>query len=331
MDMKRKDPQRPYSVWSEEELIDGRRARCLTIILTTSGCAWWRRSGGCLMCGYNLKSSDVAISPGSIAEQFDAAWRSFDRHSMVKIYTSGSFLDESEISSDARRHILETVGKSGSRLLFESRPEFVSRGIISECISLCPKIELALGLESANDLVLKHSVGKGFGFADYLRAATEAREAGADVRTYLLLKPPFLTEAEAIEDVKTSIEHVAEISRVISINPVNVQRGTKVEQMWKSWAYRPPWLWSVVEILRNSDPGKAILMASTVAAGSERGAHNCSKCDLDFIHAIEGFNLSQDRRKLESLECDCRGRWERLLEVEKFSVAVADLEKFFSR
>ena len=283
------------------------------------------------MCGYNFKSSNADASSEDIIRQFDNAWGSFDSHSLVKIYTSGSFLDDSEVALDARRHVLETVGRSGAKLLFESRPEFVSRKAIAECIDLCPRIELALGLESANDRVLRYSVGKGFSFADYLRAATEGREAGADIRTYLLLKPPFLTEAEAIHDVESSIEKISGISSVISINPVNVQRGTRVEQMWKSRAYRPPWLWSVVKILRDARPGDALLMASMVAAGSERGAHNCSRCDDGFIHAIEGFNLSQDKEKLRLLTCDCRSRWERLLEIEEFSVATSDLERFFSR
>lgn len=283
------------------------------------------------MCGYNYRSSCNNVSSENITKQFNSAWKMFDAHSMVKIYTSGSFLDENEISLDARRHILKVVGESDAKLLFESRPEFVTRIAIEECMSICQRIELALGLESANDKVLKYSVGKGFSFADYLRAATEGKEAGADIRTYLLLKPPFLTEREAIADVKLSITKVSDISKVISINPVNVQRGTKVEKMWKSWSYRPPWLWSVVEILANSEHRKALLIASTIAAGSERGVHNCFKCDQDFVRAIGGFSLTQDRKQLQALECDCRSRWEKCLEIEKFSVATADLERFFSR
>lgn len=329
--MKKRNANEPLSAWTEEELLDGERIRCLTIILSTSGCSWWRRSGGCTMCGYNYKSSSKDVSSECIAKQFDTAWDRYDKHSIVKIYTSGSFLDENEIPRDARRHILEVVGKSDAKLLFESRPEFVNRKVITECLELCPRLELALGLESANDEILRYSIRKGFTFADYIRATANANEAGADVRTYLLLKPPFLTEKESITDVSSSIEKISSISKVISINPVNVQRTTRVERMWKSWSYRPSWLWSVVEILANSDPGKALLIASTVGAGSERGAHNCYRCDRDFVEAIEAFNLTQDRNKLLSLECECRSRWEKFLQIEEFSVATADLERFFSR
>ncbi|MEM4262838.1 MAG: archaeosine biosynthesis radical SAM protein RaSEA [Thermoplasmata archaeon] len=329
--MNKKEATEPFSAWTEEELLDGKRARCLTIILSTSGCSWWRSSGGCSMCGYNYKSPRKETSSESIVRQFDNAWRMFDAHSMIKIYTSGSFLDENEVPSDARKHILDVVGRSGAKLLFESRPEFVSAEVIAECKELCPEIELALGLESANDKVLEHAIRKGFSFSDYLRAATEGKKAGADIRTYLLLKPPYLTEIEAIADVKSSITKVSDISKVISINPVNVQRGTRVEQMWRSWSYRPPWLWSVVEILGNSKPEDSLLIASTVAAGSERGAHNCSKCDRDFVQAIEGFNLTQDRKNLGTLECECRSRWEKYLEIEEFSVATTDLERYFLR
>ena len=182
----------PASVWSEEELLDGKRVRCLTIILSTPGCAWWRGSGGCIMCGYNEKASDRSITGENILSQFEAAWKSFDNQSIVKVYTSGSFIDESEVPSNVREEILNRVKGSGAKMLFESRPEFVKPETMKECFGICPDLEVALGLESANDRILSKSISKGFTFADYEGAAKTVLGAGATVRTYLLLKPPFL-------------------------------------------------------------------------------------------------------------------------------------------
>lgn len=283
------------------------------------------------MCGYNEKASDRSITGDDISAQFDKAWGSFDKHSIVKVYTSGSFTDENEVPLDVRDKILRRVGESGAKMLFESRPEYINEGIVRSCVSICPDLEIAIGLESANDLVLEKSIHKGFTFNDYERAASSAIHEGATIRTYLLLKPPYLTEQEAIEDTVASISKVSRYSRVITVNPVNVQRRTKVEKMWKSWAYRPPWLWSVTEVLRRADPGKSLLLSSLVGAGSDRGAHNCGSCDSDVVAAIDGFNLTQDKRKLDKRDCSCKARWNESLATEKFAVSPGDHEKFFSR
>lgn len=319
------------SVWTEEELLGGKRIRCLTIILSTQGCAWWRSTGGCSMCGYNEKASDRSITGEDILSQFNAAWKSFDNQSIVKIYTSGSFIDENEIPRNVQEEILAQVNESGAKMLFESRPEFVKSDTIKECVEICPDIEVALGLESANDQVLSKSILKGFTFDDYERAAKAALGSGATVRTYLLLKPPFLTEQEAIDDALKSISKAAPCSRVITVNPVNIQRRTKLERLWKNWAYRPPWLWSVIEVLRRADHGDSLLLSSMVGAGSDRGPHNCGSCDSDIISSIDGFNLTQDRKKLDKCECGCEARWQETLSTEKFAIAPADHEKFFMR
>lgn len=329
--MSTKNRTAPQSIWTEEELLDGSRARCLTIILSTTGCSWWRDEGGCYMCGYNEKASDRSITCDNIIAQFDKAWESFDKQSLVKVYTSGSFTDEKEVPLVARESILKRVSEGGAKMLFESRPEYITAETMRACIDICSDLEVAIGLESANDRILEKSIHKGFAFSDYERAAKCANKAGASVRTYLLLKPPYLTEEEAISDTLDSISKASPFSRVITVNPVNVQRRTRIEKMWKSWAYRPPWLWSVIEVLRNADSGKSLLLSSLVGGGSDRGAHNCGSCDADVIASIDGFNLTQDKRKLEKCDCGCKERWKESLMTEKFAVSPGDHGKFFSR
>jgi len=283
------------------------------------------------MCGYNEKASDGSITGDDILAQFEKAWGSYDNHSIVKVYTSGSFTDEKEVPLAAREGILGRVKESGAKMLFESRPEFINAESMQDCVSICPNLEVAIGLESANDRVLEKSIHKGFTFSDYERAASSALKAGATVRTYLLLKPPYLTEEESINDVINSISKASQYSRVITVNPVNVQRRTRVEKLWKSWAYRPPWLWSIVEVLRRAESGDSLLLSSMVGAGSDRGPHNCGSCDADVVASIDGFNLTQDERKLEKRDCGCREKWRESLATEKFAVSPGDHDKFFSR
>ncbi len=93
---------------------------------------------------------------------------------MVKLYTSGSFLDPNEIPLEVRDRILSAF-EGAKRVLFESRPEFVTPEVLKE---LPDHSAVALGLESANDTVLRCSVRKGFGVKDYVRAADASTTAG---------------------------------------------------------------------------------------------------------------------------------------------------------
>jgi radical SAM enzyme (TIGR01210 family) len=215
---------------------------------------------------------------------------------------------------------------SAKRILFESRPEFVT----AEEINMLPtdRVQVALGLESANDEILRRCIQKGFSVEDYKRAAIFLNEKGIPVRTYLLLKPPFLTEKQAMLDTIESIEFAAPYSESISINPINVQKDTMVERLWRRGDYRPPWLFSLVEVLK---VGKAIterrVFSSPSGAGSLRGVHNCEKCDASFIEAVKRHSFSQDVKEFENLDCECRSRWQTDLRLQDVMRTSVDVER----
>jgi len=73
---------------------------------------------------------------------------------------------------------------------------------------------------------------------------------------------------------------------------MTIHKRTLVERLWKLGAYRPPWLWSAVEILKNAD---AEIICDLVAAGKIRGPHNCFKCDNQVAKEIREFSLTRDK------------------------------------
>jgi radical SAM enzyme (TIGR01210 family) len=325
---RRRSPTEPVSVWTEKESLDGRVADAGVVILRTSGCAH-SKDGGCTMCGYNLESSED-VSTDDIAAQFRAASKRLGEARMLKVYTSGSFLDDREIPATARNEILDWCHERGQRLLFESRTEYVTAESMETVLHKHDDIEVAIGLESANDKVLKYAINKNMTVADYDRAAATVKTAGARLRSYVLLKPPFLTEAEAIEDAISTAKHAALKSDTISVNPVNVQRGTVVERLWKRWSYRPPWLWSVVEVLNACAELDRKVVCDPTGGGKERGAHNCGGCDDDALAAIRDFSLNQGGAKIELEECECRGLWETVRELEGLVVGgTPDLQRLY--
>jgi radical SAM enzyme (TIGR01210 family) len=323
----RRSPNQPAAIWREKDSLDGKLVDAGVVILRTSGCSHYHK-GGCSMCGYNYES-DRNVTQKDIIDQFDNAMTDLGEIHFIKVYTSGSFLDVCEISKEAARHVLRQTADRGMRLLFESRPEFVTPATVAEALSVNENLEIALGLESSNDRVLRYSINKGFSRADYETAAKTIADAGIDLRTYVLLKPPFLTEAEAIADSKETIELASRFSKTISLNPVNVQKGTLVEKLWRNWAYRPPWLWSVLDVLRNSQRDGRRLVCEPTGGGKERGAHNCGKCDETILASLKAFSESQDIGRLGSPDCECREIWDAVKELDGFVMGgTVDLQRF---
>ena len=318
-------PTEPEACWKEKDLAGGETVPVMVAILRTNGCCWAKAgSGGCTMCGYRSASLHDVTSE-DLNKQLDAVMEKYNGEPFVKLYTSGSFLDVNEIPLDVRERVYEEF-KGCKRLLFESRPEFVTEDAVS---TMPGSVTVALGLESADEDVLVRCVNKGFTAAQSRAAGTMIKDAGLSVRTYLLLKPPYLNESAAIEDAVASARFADPFSDEISINPLNVQHATVVERLWKRGEFRSPWIWSLMEVFRRlSGNVSARLMSSPSGGGSQRGVHNCGSCDQEALAAVERFSYSQDVRDLD-VSCECKSRWERYMVAERMLGTPADIGRSF--
>lgn len=319
----KRSPSQLEALWKESDMVDGEKVSAMVVIMRTNGCCWVKH-GGCTMCGYK-EASLHNVTEEDLLKQLDQALSRYKGEPFVKIYTSGSFLDENEIPATVRERILEAF--SGCRrILFESRPEFIVPDVVK---TLPSTVTVALGLESSSPEVLEKSVHKGFTPDDILRAGTLLHESGIGVRTYLLLKPLYMTEDMAIADAVASARFADPFSDEISINPLNVQRGTYVERMWKRGEFRSPWIWSLVDVFRQlHGTVTARLMSSPSGGGAMRGVHNCGACDQKVLDAIESFSFSQDINDLD-VGCDCIARWQNYRLSEQMLGSPADLDRDF--
>ena len=323
------DPHEPTRVWVDEDNTPDGIRQSLTIILNTGGCRW-ARAGGCTMCGYVAESVEGgSVSHDALMDQIDVCLdhereRADAPGDLVKIYTSGSFLDEREVGAESRRAVAETFADR-ERIVVESLPDFVEREKLTDFTDVGLETDVAIGLETANDRVRRDCVNKYFDFADFEAACAEAvaadaaSEAGAGVKAYLLMKPPFLTESEAVSDMISSIERCADVPgcHTISMNPCNVQRYTMVDDLYFRDGYRPPWLWSVAHVLAQTADVDAIVVSDPVGHGSDRGPHNCQECDDRVQKAIKDFDLRQDPTVFEQVSCGCELTWEAVMERER--------------
>jgi archaeosine synthase beta-subunit len=323
----------PAASWTGVDLVNGTQVKTLTVIFKSAGCRWGK-AGGCTMCGYVY---DCASEPPTLEDyktQLARAMKKAEKlpEFMVKIFTSGSFLDEQEVPSEARDTILKTLADDTRvvKVLAETRPNFVTEENVQECLKILKNkpFELAFGLETSSDRIRRDSINKGFTFSDFGRASEIAKKNGTTVKAYLMLKPLFLSERQALEDIVRSIDDAAPYADTISINLCNVQKGTLVEALWEKRQYRPPWLWSIVEVLQRAKAAHPDLplMSDPVGAGSKRGPHNCKICSSDVADSLRTFSLTQNPEDLGKADCECKELWRKVLELDDFTYGAPILD-----
>jgi radical SAM enzyme (TIGR01210 family) len=181
------NPRQPVRCWSEKDVLDGKIVDAYVIILRTRGCAW-ALSSGCTMCGYFNDSMLSALSEEDLHSQFENAMQNYKNEKIVKLFTSGSFLDPSEIPVSLQHHILSTLNNTAEKISVESRPEYITEKsveAIQKKISL-QKFEVGIGLETSNDLVREKAINKGFTLQDYKKAAALLKKHKIHIKTYVL-------------------------------------------------------------------------------------------------------------------------------------------------
>jgi len=297
-----------------EILPDGTHCTAATVIFRTRGCVWWWKSG-CTFCGYfNDVRDDVTAD--DLFAQWDEAKRrldDFEGCSMVKVYTSGTFFEDRENPPEWQEAILRETHERGLDLVIEAQAQMCTPEKIAWVAERHPGCTVAIGLEAYDDTVLRFHVNKGFSTKQWHRSIDMLRENGLRVKTYLLFKPPFMSEGDALQHTSKWIRQVAPLSDDVSVNPMNIQKRTIVERLFRNREYRPPWLWSLVEMLEQvhedvSRAGARIIVHPT-AGGRIRGAHNCGACDMDIVAAIERYSVSADIGEFAGLDCDCKRVW----------------------
>lgn len=323
-------PDEPTKVWFDHDRTPDGKQDALTVVLNTGGCRW-ARAGGCTMCGYVAESTDDGtVSHADIKAQVEAvldreATKRDEPAPLVKIYSSGSVLDDRELSLESLELIADTFADR-KRIVLESLPDFVTEDRLEPFTDRDVAVDVAIGVETSSDRVRRDTINKYFDFADVVDATLIASDLGIGVKSYLLLKPPFLTEQEAIEDAVKSVRDCAALDacHTVSVNPTTVQRYTMVDRLHYRDGFRPPWLWSIVAVLKRTADVNAIVMSDPVGAGSDRGPHNCKDCDDRVETAIKDFSLRGDPSVFAEVDCSCEKTWEAVCERERgFSVPLA--------
>jgi radical SAM enzyme (TIGR01210 family) len=311
---------RRYDSLSQETVLNA------TLLLPGKGCSWVKESGaGCTMCGFKNALSSIGMDREFRDEEvlclFNLGINTLEKKypCILNIYNGGSFLNDEEISCDVQTAIIKRIQHHDNikTIFIESRPEFIVAEKLEKLISLlAPKsLKVGIGLEALTDRIRNDYINKGISRDIYEKAVRLAKTAGAKILTYVLIKPPYLTEAESIEEaVKTCKYAFGAGSDEVSFEAACVQKGTQMEELFNQDRYSPPWLWSIIEVI------KATHNLGDVQIGSFRDfprpmakPQNCWRCSARVERALDNYRMNHELSVFNGLYCSCREEWQKEL------------------
>lgn len=314
----------------------------LITVLQANGCEWaLKRKGPCINCGFANFSANAhgkIITAEDYIQQFENVIKKYDFNKQdiiqLEIYVSGSFFNDNEVQPEARSGILELIKdhKGINKVLVESRPEYITNEKIREAKQNIGNriLEVGIGLETANDEIRGRCINKGFSKDDFEHAVSILSYENVDLLVYLLIKPAYLSEQEAIKDAVDGAKYIFELRKEVDIRtrieygPTFVQKGTALYELYEKGQFRPAWLWSVVDVIKRACSFGEILVApkenelmpanSIVAGRENRDAEGkeCS-CSEKIEKLIESYNKNKSLGTfLSGLPyCNCKNLWEK--------------------
>ncbi|PQJ35362.1 radical SAM protein [Salinibacter sp. 10B] len=237
------DPWEPYAYHVEEERsAAGTVDDVATLFLTNRECPF-----RCLMCDLWTNTTDETVPEGAVPAQIDYALDRLPDARHVKLYNSGNFFDRKAFPPSDRPAIAERV-QDFDTVIVENHPKLCRDVCVEFRDRLGGRLEIALGLETAHPTVLDR-LNKRMTRDDFRRAVGFLRENDIDVRTFILLRPPFLSEDEGVVWALRSIEFAFDAGvQCVSVVPTRSGNGI-MQQLEKDDHFEPPSMPSIETVL----------------------------------------------------------------------------------
>lgn len=188
------DPAVPYAFLVEPECAaDGTVRDVATLFLSNAECPFH-----CLMCDLWKQTLDRRGPPAEIAKQIRYALERLPSASSIKLYNSGNFFDPVAISPGQYADIAQEVQRFET-VIVENHPRLTTERCLAFRDLIAPaQLEVAIGLETAHPELLA-ALNKQMTLEQYDNAVRFLVSHNIAVRTFLLLRPPFLSEAEGVD------------------------------------------------------------------------------------------------------------------------------------
>lgn len=290
------DPNKPYLYLQEEEIQkDGRVQNVNTIFLTNRECPF-----KCVMCDLWRHTLDQPTPKDAIPRQIRFALDRMPKASVVKLYNSGNFFDGKAIPKSDYEAIADLLSEF-DHVIVENHPKLIGFFISEFRDRLNGTFEIAMGLETIHPEVLP-KLNKQITKEDFLEATQFLMDKEIDVRAFILLNPPFLTDPEMnIDWCLKSVEFAFDSGcSACSIIPVRDGNGI-MDELRKSGEYVPPTLTALETVFDEALKMKSGRVFCDV--WDLEKFSNCKICFQERKNRLEKMNLSQ--KILQRVNCHC--------------------------
>lgn len=292
-----------------------------TLMLPGAGCEYWKKSGGCTMCGFSNSTQKYTkgfLYPSIV---FKMLYRLAERSTLavspkhLSIFNGGSFFNDRELPSMFQEYIYKRISSNQTvkNLFVESRCEYIHEPKILEAMSLLDgkSFTVGIGLESHDDSIRNSVIKKGLSKKVFEEKVALLRNNGVDVLAYIFLKPIGLQEKDAFEEVIKTIDYAFSVGVTeVALSSAFIQPNTKMAVSYDNGEFKPPYLWTILEIIREIErKGLNVSIGGfTDEPPPVAIPANCPDCSPLIYDAIEEFR--QTRHLGIIPDCSCKKQWE---------------------
>ena len=231
------DPARPLARFREEERrLDGALAPVLTVLLAGAECPFT-----CVFCDLWRRTLDGPTPPGAIARQLETSLREtgpLPAACGIKLYNASNFFDARAVPP-ADDVSIAALLQPFDRVTVECHPRLVGRRCLEFADRIPGRLEIAMGLETADPAALAR-LNKGMTLGDFDLAAARLARAGIGLRVFVLLAAPFVPAARAVESTLDAVRHAVDRgARHVALIPTRDGNGA-LDDLRDQGEWTPP-------------------------------------------------------------------------------------------
>jgi len=281
-------------------------------------CSLWQVakevSGGSLFSLPLLKKITETVIIGASTEKIER----------LLLFCGGSLLNPKEIDPNYwlwfANYIHFTLPNI-KEIMLESRCEYINSRNLESLKKLNNKLTIGIGLESANNYVRNYLIKKDLSWDFFQQKLEFLNSLGIKAVVYVFLKPTCLSEKDSLEDVLKTLEIIGEDKRVkrIVLTSAFVQEGSYMACNFYSGNYLPPWLWTILEIVKEVKKNNLLVEIAgfsdipppiAIPTNYKDDGSICS-CSEEIYCALEELRTTG---KIGSLpNCQCKNTWEKIM------------------
>lgn len=289
------DPWRPYLFFVESEYSRaGRLEPVATLFLTNRECPF-----RCVFCDLWKHTTTTTVPLGAIPAQIDFALAQLPPAAHIKLYNSGNFFDVQAIPAADHPAIAARL-QTFQTVIVENHPRLCGPACLRFRDGLPGQLEIAVGLETIHPEVLPR-LNKQMTVADFDRAAEFLQQAGIDLRVFVLLRPPGLSEQEGVDWAVRSVEHAFRRgARCVAIIPVRAGNGI-LDQWQDRGLFAPPGLRALEQAVE-----AGLQLAAGRVWGDLWDVERLEACQLCRAERIARVRIMNESQQIPSpVHCSC--------------------------